>query len=270
MPDHVGTSASRFWLADPWRMNTHMPLRRFSAASAAQCSHDRIRRPPPDRHRARDRARRGYARRRARPGRGHPREHLRVARDDPGKFITSATPIAPWRSISAAMSPASSVAPERSNGEAGTQLEAQSANVNGSGARPARGRGPRAHRGRWRSRAGRRPPQSSPGGRTAATNSSIHSLVDSRCMWASTKPGVSAAPSTSTVSQGLALAPSGHHPVRDRQRCRTHSRVAGEHPPASDQEVGRRVSPGDRRVRGGWRADVTSLQAWHSPRNGAA
>jgi hypothetical protein len=29
----VGARSTRFWLADPWRRNTHMPLRRFSSAS---------------------------------------------------------------------------------------------------------------------------------------------------------------------------------------------------------------------------------------------
>ena len=42
----------------------------------------------------------------------------------PGKFITSATPSAPQRSIISAMSPASRSAPECSNCDAGTQLEA--------------------------------------------------------------------------------------------------------------------------------------------------
>jgi hypothetical protein len=42
----------------------------------------------------------------------------------PGKFMTSATPSAPWRSISSRTSPASRLAPALSNGEAGTQLDA--------------------------------------------------------------------------------------------------------------------------------------------------
>ena len=53
----------------------------------------------------------------------------------PGKFMTSATPIAPWSSISVARRRrASSAAPDDSNGDAGTQLEAQTPNVNGIGA----------------------------------------------------------------------------------------------------------------------------------------
>jgi hypothetical protein len=54
-----------------------------------------------------------------------------------------------------------------------------------------------------------------PRGSTVRTNSSTHSLVDSRCMWASTKPGGHGGPVQVDLLEGLTAAPTGHHPVGD-------------------------------------------------------
>ncbi len=140
--------------------------------------------------------------------------------------MTSATPRAPWRVMSSAMSVASSVAPADSNGDAGTQLDAYTAKVNGSGAAAsisARMPGtPSTLASSWGSAA----TAVVPAGSTVETNSSIHSLVDSRCMWASTKPGVSAAPSTSMTSLASRSPQPAITPSASASDVSTHSRVA--------------------------------------------
>ena len=126
------------------------------------------------------------------------------------------------------MSEASSVAPEDSNGEAGTQLDAYTANVSGSGrAASIRARIPGTPR-TLASSCGSAATAVVPAGSTVDTNSSIHSLVDSRCMWASTKPGVSAAPSTSIVSRASRSPQPAMTPSASAREVSIHSRVASE------------------------------------------
>ena len=132
--------------------------------------------------------------------------------------MTSATPIAPWRSTSSRMSPASSVAPERSNGEAGTQLEAEMPNVNGSGAAASASATMPATPSTLAISCGSAATAVVPCGRTVRTNSSIHSFVDSRCMWASTNAGRQRGAADVDRVERVALAPPGDHAVGDRQR----------------------------------------------------
>ena len=79
-----------------------------------------------------------------------------------------------------------------------------------------------------------------PSGSTVRTNSSIQSLVDSRCIWASTRPAVTAAPSRSTTS----AASRGPHPATTPSAMArsvvTHSRVEGDstRPPRSSRSAG--------------------------------
>ena len=67
-----------------------------------------------------------------------------------------------------------------------------------------------------------------PCGRTARTNSSTQSLVDSRCMCASMKPGVSAAPATSTTSRASRGPQPAITPSAMARSSRSHSLVPGE------------------------------------------
>ncbi len=178
----------------------------------------------------------------------------------PGKFMTSATPMAPCSSSSSRTSAACELARRGSRtARPGTQLEAQMPNVNG---RPAAA---------WASAATPRTPNTLaiscgsaatavvPSGSTARTNSSTQSLVDSRCMWASMKPGVSAAPADVHDLAGLARPPAR----RSRRRrwpgrfastpgCRGRRRCPRS---AADQRARRR---GRRRGRAGCRGGQSS------------
>ena len=79
-----------------------------------------------------------------------------------------------------------------------------------------------------------------PCGRTVRTNSSIHSLVDSRCMWASTNPGVSAAPPTSISSSASRSPQPATTPSAIASAVSTHSRVPGlnTRPPRISRSAG--------------------------------
>ena len=140
--------------------------------------------------------------------------------------MTSATPRAPWRVMSSPMSAASSVAPADSKGEAGTQLDAYTANVNGSGAAASISARMPGIPSTLAISCGSAATAVVPAGSTVATNSSIHSLVDSRCMCASTKPGVSAAPSTSMTSTASRSPQPAITPSASARDVSTHSRVA--------------------------------------------
>ena len=185
--------------------------------------------------------------------------------------MTSATPRAPWRVMSSAMSVASSVAPADSNGEAGTQLDAYTAKVNGSGAAAsisARMPGtPSTLASSWGSAA----TAVVPAGSTVETNSSIHSLVDSRCMWASTKPGRERRSADIDHLPGLALAPAGDHPVGQRQRSvDPFPGGIGEHPAAGDERVGGLVAARHRERAGSRLGSGHRLTLFHKPRTPAA
>ena len=159
----------------------------------------------------------------------------------PGKFMTSATPIAPCTSSSARTSAASSSAPALSNGDAGTQLDAHTPNVNG---RCAAASTSAATPGMPKTLAiscGSAATAVVPHGSTLRTNSSTQSFVDSRCMWESTNPGVSAAPPTSTTSRSRHVGPSPRRRRRrSRGRCRATRRVVGTktRPPVSSRSAG--------------------------------
>src|SRR5918999_2358253 len=79
-----------------------------------------------------------------------------------------------------------------------------------------------------------------PCGSTVRTNSSIHSLVDSRCMWASTNEGVSAAPATSTCSCASRSPQPATKPSATARAVSTHSLVAGlnTRPPVMSRSAG--------------------------------
>src|SRR5918992_6376023 len=79
-----------------------------------------------------------------------------------------------------------------------------------------------------------------PCGSTVRTNSSIHSLVGSRCMWASTNEGVSAAPATSTCSCASRSPQPATKPSATARAVSTHSLVAGlnTRPPVMRRSAG--------------------------------
>ena len=79
-----------------------------------------------------------------------------------------------------------------------------------------------------------------PCGSTVRTNSSIHSFVDSRCMWASTNAGVSARPPTSTISSASRSPQPATTPSAIASAVSTHSRVAGlnTRPPVISRSAG--------------------------------
>ena len=90
-----------------------------------------------------------------------------------------------------------------------------------------------------------------PSGSTSRANASGSSLVDSRCMCASTKPGTTYRPEASTVSRAVVGArpegPARDVPVRDRDvDLEPLAREDGEDASAADDEVGRLVAAGDR------------------------
>ena len=122
----------------------------------------------------------------------------------------------------------------------GTQLEAQTPKVNGSCAAAAASAATPGMPNTLAISCGSAATAVVPRGRTVRTNSSTHSLVDSRCMWASTNPGVSAAPATSTDSR----ASRGPHPATTpsamASSVSTHSRVAGDStfPPVMSRSAG--------------------------------
>ena len=157
----------------------------------------------------------------------------------PGKFMTSATPIAPWRSTSSRMSSASSVAPERSNGDAGTQLEAETPNVNGSGAAASASAtmpGDAEHVGDLVRVGG-------DGGRPVREHRADE-LVDPQLRRLQMHVGVDEAGRQRGAVDvdrlaRVALAPAGDHAVGDRQRgVDPLARGRAEHAPARDQQVG--------------------------------
>ena len=161
-------------------------------------------------------------------------------RSRPGKFMTSATPRAPWRSISSRTSPASRLAPALSNGDAGTQLDAYTPKVNGSGAAASASAAMPGTPSTFAISCGSAATAVVPCGSTVRTNSSIHSLVDSRCMWASTNAGVSALPATSTRSCASRSPQPATTPSAIASSVSTHSRVAGlnTRPPVISRSAG--------------------------------
>ena len=176
-------------------------------------------------------------------GRGDLRQQLGVARDDTGESITSATPMAP-NSSSSWRTSTTDLRTGLSNGDAGTQLEAQIPKVNGRpAAAPARAATPRTPN-TFAISCGSAATAVVPCGSTALTNSSTQSLVDSRCIWASMKPGVSAAPDTSRPLVPRAGPIRQHHPLR-QGRCRPTPRAGHEDPAAGEQKVGRLVAAGN-------------------------
>ena len=164
-----------------------------------------------------------------------------------GKFMTSATPIDPTssRSVSSSGTPIS--APGLSNGDAGTQLDAHTPNVNGRRVAASASAATPGTPNTLATSCGSAATAVVPWGRTARTNSSIQSLVDSRCMWLSTKPGVSAAPPTSTTSRASRGPQPATTPSAIARSVSIHSRVCGdEHPATGEEEVGRFVTARDR------------------------
>ena len=238
----LGASATRSWLAEPWRRNTHIPLRRFSSAS---CERRRLvvgldaggevrveRRTADARAVAVD----------AQPtGRGDPRQHLRIAGDHA-------------REVHDLGDAERAVAFDHLGDVGGVEV--------GAGALELRGRHAaggvdrerdRQRRDRLRQRLdARRSPSTLasscgsaatavvPSGSTVATNSSIHSFVDSRCMCASMKPGVSAAPSTSTTSSASRSPHPAITPSAIASEVSIHSRVASANtrPPVISRSAG--------------------------------
>ena len=154
--------------------------------------------------------------------------------------MTSATPMAAYSSRSVATSGANSSAPGLSKGEAGTQLLAQTPNVNGrwsaaamSAATPGM---PKTLAISWGSAA----TAVVPSGSTVRTNSSIHNFVDSRCMCASTRPAVSAAPSRMSSSRASRGPQPATTPSAIARSVVTHSRLDGDstRPPRRSRSAG--------------------------------
>ena len=216
-----------------------MPLRRFSSASASSV-HSWSESTPAARY-ALSRAPGGRARDRRpddSPG-GDAGQHSGSPATTPGKFMTSATPIAAYSSSSVATSAANSSAPGLSKGDAGTQTGADP-----EGERELASRcdehhhaGDPEHVGHLVRVGGHR--RSSPvAARCGRTRRSTTSSIP-RCMWASTRPAVTAAPSRSTSSMAFAGTPTRYHALTDGQ--------IGRHPlprrrgtgPAPDAEADR-------------------------------
>ena len=165
----------------------------------------------------------------------------------PGKFMTSATPMAAYSSSSVATSGANNSAPGLSKGEAGTQLLAHTPNVNGrwsaaamSAATPGM---PRTLAISWGSAATAVVPKREHG---------AHELVDPQLRRFEVHVGVHQAGRHRRAVEvdlldGVPGAPARHDAIGDGQVGR-HPLPARrrEHPPAPEEQIGRRVTAGNR------------------------
>ena len=113
------------------------------------------------------------------------------------------------------------------------------------GGRRAASRRPRPRR-RWRSRAGRRRPRSCRAAPTARANSPGVSFADSRCTWASMKPGHEELPAPVDPLPAVVGADPGDPPVGDRDvPVEPVAGEGGEDLRPFDHHVGLRVPAGD-------------------------
>ena len=226
----IGTSSARFWLADPARMNTHIPLRRFSIASASWCTRGRTRPRRPGRRRA-PAAQAGACPSTGAAGGGDPGQHLRVAGDHAGEVHdlgdADRPVVADQRphvgGVELARRRTRTATPARSSTRDTPKVKG-SAGAASHERQPRRGR-----RRRWRSRGVR-------GARGRAVGQHrADELVDPELGGLEVHVGIDEAGrerGTGDVDllERVALAPAGDDPSAIARAVSTHSRVAGRRP----------------------------------------
>ena len=158
----------------------------------------------------------------------------------PGKFITSATPIAPNSFNKTFTSWAVKDDEALSNFDAGTQLDAAIPNVNGMSAAASITEITPGSPATFATSCGSHATAVVPFGNTAFTNSETHTFDDSRCICASTNPEHNAAPSTSIVASASRVPHPTTFPSHTARSVVTHSRVAGlnTRPPVMSRSAG--------------------------------
>ena len=194
-----GSKAWRLRAADASRIKSHMPARRRSRPSSTVYASWSERMPA---------ATYAFSSRPSTPGAWPSTwrasssfaSSCSLAATTPGKFIISASPITRRRRSSASRSPVVSRRRGDSKSDAGTHDDAMNQTSSGMPSQRSSSQWTPSVPSTFAISCGSATTAVVPNGSTSRANSSTSSLDDSRCIWASTKPGTTQRPEASSVS----------------------------------------------------------------------